>query len=90
MTYLTNGFSLSMIEELPADVTMTEAELSTAKELAVTAVSAIDDADTARVASDMFGIEIPVSTDTVTMKRGDRALVIYNGDEVEMMIVKVD
>jgi hypothetical protein len=72
---LLNAFSLNMLASFPASVEVRECGLLQAQELATTAESAVGHADTATVFSAVLGAPVPANRATVSLNKGDRALV---------------
>ncbi|PZP60226.1 MAG: hypothetical protein DI596_06125 [Azospira oryzae] len=72
---ITNAFSLNMLAYLPATVRVEEVSAETAREYAAKAESAVGHADTAAVFSDVLGVPVECRRVTVSMKKGDTALV---------------
>ncbi len=70
-----NAFSVNMLSGLPALVEFTEVSLSEAAKLARSAESAIGHADTAAVFSTVLGVPLSTNRATVTLQKGDEALV---------------
>ena len=68
MTYLTNSFSLQMLESLPA-VPIIDAVLP--EEIPVDAISCVGHADTAAVLSGILGREVQCNRQSITIARGD-------------------
>jgi hypothetical protein len=73
---LLNSFSLNMLAELPARPAFEELSLAEAREALDRGFeSAVGHADTAAVFSDVLGIEVLTVRNTVTLKKGDAAIV---------------
>lgn len=104
---LLNAFSLNMLKtELARPVTV-EARKLTLREakqaLGEEVESAVGHADTARVFSDVLGVEVPCNRTTVSLERGDVAVVgqyrgprlqegatsLPEGATIEWLLVKV-
>lgn len=80
--YITNAFSINMLprEEVVA-VLFTPISLDEAREIAAKGLeSAIGHADTARIVSDLLGVEIPSNRVDIRLQNRDRILVAqYSG-----------
>ena len=73
---LLNAFSLNMLAEFPASASFREISLGEAREiLAAGFDSAVGHAETAAVFSEQLGIEVPCQRVTVTLSKGESALV---------------
>lgn len=70
-----NAFSLNMIEAFPASFVVKEIPLEAAKEAAGKIESCVGHADTARIFSGLLGADVPFNRATVTLKKGEVALV---------------
>lgn len=75
--YLLNAFSLNMLEDLTATVRFTEIDETWAAAVLAQSewTSAVGHADTAAVFSDVLGLPVPYNRATVSLKKGDKALV---------------
>lgn len=69
-----NAFSVNMLGRLPASVVFTEVSLDEARALAHGCESAVGHADTAAVFTDVLGVAVPAQRATVTLNKGERAL----------------
>jgi len=69
-----NAFSLSMITA-PANIAVESVTLEQAKRLGLGAESAVGHADTAAIFSDQLGYTVPCNRATVTLARGEQALI---------------
>lgn len=74
MFYLVNAFSLNMING-DANLLVHHVDEKTARELAEVCVSAVGHADTARVFSEVLGVPVVCNRTTITLEKGDLALV---------------
>jgi hypothetical protein len=73
---LLNSFSLNMLSEFPAQPLFEEVSLDEARqELADGFESAVGHVDTAAVLSNQLGIEVEARRTTVSLKKGDVALI---------------
>jgi hypothetical protein len=72
---LLNAFSLNMISTFPVEVHIHEISLDEARRLAPCVSSAVGHADTAAVFSSVLGVPVPDNRKTITLKKGDMALV---------------
>ena len=66
--YLANAFSLQMLTELPATVSVSEVAPT---EVPADAVSVIGHADTAAVVSSILGREVPANRVSIALEPGD-------------------
>ena len=66
--YLGNAFSLQMLPELPAEVSVVEVDPA---EVPANAVSVIGHADTAAVVSSILGREVPANRVSISLEPGD-------------------
>ena len=74
MFYITNAFSLNMIEG-DADLHIRQVSIEDASVLASVAESAVGHADTAAVFADVLDVPVPCNRVTLTLNTGDLALV---------------
>ena len=73
---LLNAFSLNMLAVFPAQPLFEEISLYEAKETLQSGFdSAVGHADTANVFSDLLGIPVPSARATISLQKGDIALV---------------
>ena len=72
--YILNAFSLNMLAG-NADIHVREVSLDTARNLAKGCVSVVGHADTAAVFADVLGTDVPCNRVSVTLDKGDTALV---------------
>ena len=68
MTYISNAFSLQMLQTANADIAIRGVESA---EIPADATSAIGHADTAAVVSDILGREVPCNRMNVSLEKGD-------------------
>jgi len=74
--WLLNAFSLNMVTNLPATITVEEVGLGVAKALVRRGFqSAVGHADTAALFSNVLDVEVPFNRTTVSLPRGSKALV---------------
>jgi hypothetical protein len=74
--FLLNAFSLNMLAEFPAQPLFEEISLDEVqKSLEDGFTSAVGHADTAAVFSSQLGIEVPANRTTVSLKKGDTAVI---------------
>jgi hypothetical protein len=82
MIYLTNAFSLQMIKDLvrkdwELNITLRELDAEDLKVLLNTYfTSAIGHQGTAQFLSRLLGIEVPVNRQAITLKHGDKLIVV--------------
>ena len=82
MIYLANSISLQMFKDLirkdwELNITLRELDAEEAKVLLSTYfVSAVGHAGTAQFLSSLLGIEVPVSRQAITLKKGDKLIVV--------------
>lgn len=74
MYYLLNAFSLNMLSA-DADLLVRQVTVEAAQNVARVATSAVGHADTANVFADVLGIDVPCNRVSVTLNKGDLALV---------------
>ena len=74
MFHLLNAFSLNMLDA-DADLMVKHVCLEAAQNIAKVCVSAVGHADTASVFSDVLGVDVPCNRTSVTLNKGDLALV---------------
>ena len=72
--YLLNAFSLNMLSA-DADLLVRQVTVEAAQNVARVATSAVGHADTANVFADVLGIDVPCNRVSVTLNKGDLALV---------------
>ena len=72
--FLLNAFSLNMLTG-NADLHVRQVSLGVARYLAIDATSAVGHADTASVFADVLGVDVPCNRTSVTLNKGDLALV---------------
>ena len=73
---LMNAFSLNMLAEFPAQPLFQEIALEEVREvLAGGFESTVGHADTAAVYTDVLGMEVPAMRSTVSLKKGDLAII---------------
>lgn len=73
--HLLNAFSLNMIVAFPVTVVVREIPLEEAREMALTANSAVGHADTAAVFAAVLGLPVPANRVNVILQKGDNCLV---------------
>lgn len=75
--FLLSSFSLSMIENFPADIKLEELPFNTVKELAEKGelVYKIGHSSYAQVLSEMLGTEINAVREKIIIKKGEKALI---------------
>jgi hypothetical protein len=73
---LLNAFSLNMLAAYPAQPRFIELSLKEVKEAIASGVeSGVGHADTAAVFADTIGIDVPMNRMTVSLKKGDVAII---------------
>jgi len=77
MQYISNAFSLSMLERTPARLYVAEIDVEKARDFVetYTVESAIGHESTAQIVSEILGIPIPAIRRMITLKQGDSLLV---------------
>lgn len=82
-TIITNAFSLNMLETrrlFPTTITVQEIDLELAQKIARGDVeSAVGHTDTARIFSELLGVEIPMARKTVQLREGCLLVGQYSG-----------
>jgi hypothetical protein len=75
MKFILNAFSLNMIGNFPATVTVEEVSTGDASGMANGVTSGVGHADTAAVFASVLGVPVPMNRATVSLVSGDRVLV---------------